>query len=95
MWDGVKSPGSKKRKNSFIKRHAMKGEWSQGQDISKKEKTKQFQGPILNPKVILLRRGLPKGDVNGKFKGMCFDCNEVGHYSKDCLNPNWAMGVLR
>ncbi len=26
----------------------------------------------------------PKGDVGGKPKGACFNCNEVGHYSKDC-----------
>jgi hypothetical protein len=26
----------------------------------------------------------PKGDVGGKLKGTCFNCNEVGHYSKDC-----------
>ncbi len=26
----------------------------------------------------------PKGDVGGKPKGTCFNCNKVGHYSKDC-----------
>jgi hypothetical protein len=25
MWDGVKSPGSRRKKKSLIKRHAMKG----------------------------------------------------------------------
>ncbi len=25
----------------------------------------------------------PKGDVSGKPKGACFNCNEVGHYYKD------------
>jgi hypothetical protein len=26
----------------------------------------------------------PKGDVGGNPKGACFNCNEVGHSSKDC-----------
>jgi len=32
----------------------------------------------------------PKGDVNGKPRGACFNCNEVGHYSKDC--PKLKLG---
>jgi len=32
----------------------------------------------------------PKGDVGVKPKGACFNCNEVGHYSKDC--PKSKMG---
>jgi hypothetical protein len=32
----------------------------------------------------------PKGDVGGKPKGACFNCNEVGHYSKDC--PKFKLG---
>jgi hypothetical protein len=46
-------------------------------------------------KWALLKGSQPKGDVSGKSKGMCFNYNEVGHYSKDYPNPNQAMEVLR
>ncbi len=34
----------------------------------------------------------PKGDVGGKPKGACFNCNEVGHYSKDCPKSKLGNG---
>ncbi len=34
----------------------------------------------------------PKGDVNGKPKGTCFNYNEVGHYSKDCSKSKTRSG---
>jgi hypothetical protein len=37
----------------------------------------------------------PEGDVGVKPKGACFNCNEVGHYSKDCPSPKRGMGALR
>jgi len=30
------------------------------------------------------KRSQTKGDLGVKPKGACFNCNEVGHYSKDC-----------
>ncbi len=34
----------------------------------------------------------PKGDVNVKPKGTCFNYNEVGHYSKDCPKSKVGNG---
>ncbi len=35
-------------------------------------------------KKVPFKGSQPKGDADGKPKGVCFNCNEVGHYSKDC-----------
>jgi len=37
----------------------------------------------------------PKGDASGKPRGACFNCNEVGHYSKDCLKPKLGNGASK
>jgi hypothetical protein len=34
----------------------------------------------------------PKGDFGVKPKGACFNCNEVGHYSKDCPKSKSESG---
>jgi hypothetical protein len=41
-------------------------------------------------KGALLKGSQPKGDVGVKPKGACFNCNEMGHYSKEC--PKSKMG---
>jgi hypothetical protein len=33
-----------------------------------------------------------KGDFGAKPKGACFNCNEVGHYSKDCPKSKSGVG---
>jgi hypothetical protein len=44
----------------------------------------------FKPKKKFMKKGAPfkasqlKGDFGVKPKGTCFNCNEVGHYSKDC-----------
>jgi hypothetical protein len=48
--------GFKKEKKFLHKKAHHEGEWNQGQDTSKGEKPKQFQG--LNLKDFLSRRGL-------------------------------------
>jgi hypothetical protein len=35
MWDGVKNLGSRNKTNSFIKRHAMKGNGTKGKKIQR------------------------------------------------------------
>ncbi len=34
----------------------------------------------------------PKGDVGAKVKRACFNCNEVGHYFKDCPKSKTGNG---
>jgi len=37
----------------------------------------------------------PKGDASGTLKGACFNCNEVGHYSKDYPKPKLGNGAFK
>ncbi len=83
-----------KKDNKFPHKKARhEGEWNQRQDISKGEKPKQFQGSSFKPKGNFVKKGAPfktnqpNGDANGKSKGACFNCNEMGHYSKDYPKP--------
>jgi hypothetical protein len=69
-----------KKENKFLHKKARhEREWNRKQDTSKGEKPKQFQGLGFKPKGnfikkgVLLKGGQPKGDVNGKPKGRCFD----------------------
>jgi hypothetical protein len=45
--------------------------------------------------VAPLKGSQPKGDASGEPKGMCFNYNEVGHYSKDCPKPKWGNGASK
>ncbi len=89
----MKSSDSKRIASSLTRRHTIEGEWNRGQDTLKGEKPKQFQGSGFKPKGNFVKKGAPfkanqpKGDASGKPKGVCFNYNEVGHYSKDCPKP--------
>jgi hypothetical protein len=90
-----------KKDNEFpYKKVHHEREWSRGQDTSKGERPKQFQGMGFKPKKNFIKKrvpfkgGQPKGDVSGKPKGTCFNYNELGHYSKDCPKPKsreWGL----
>jgi hypothetical protein len=80
-----------KKDNKFLhKKPRHEGEWNRGQRSLTKDKPKQFQGSGFKPKGNFVKkrtpfkRSQPKGDFGTKPKGACFNCNEVGHYSKDC-----------
>jgi hypothetical protein len=88
-----------KKDNKFPHKKAChEGEWKHGQNISKGEKPKQFQGPNFKPKSNFVKKGVPlkgsqpKGDISGKPKGTCFNYNEAEHYSKDCPKPKLGNG---
>jgi hypothetical protein len=88
-----------KKDNKFLhKKLRHEGEWNRRQDTSKGEKPKQFQGSGFKPKGNFVKKGAPfkasqpKGDVGGKPKGACFNCNEVWHYSKYCPKSKSGNG---
>jgi hypothetical protein len=91
-----------KKENKFPHKKAChEGEWNRRQDTSKGEKPKQSQGWGFKPKGnfikkrVPLKGGQPKGDPSGKPKGTCLNCNEVGHYSKDCPKPKPGNGGFK
>jgi hypothetical protein len=88
-----------KKENKFHHKKAChEGEWNRGQDAPKGERPKHFQGSGFKSKGNFVKKGAPfkgsqvKGDVEGKPKGACFNCNEVGQYSKDCPKPKPGIG---
>jgi hypothetical protein len=91
----------KKENKLHHKKARHEREWNRRQDTPKGEKPKHFQGSRFKPKGnfikkrIPFKRGQPKGDVEGKPKGVCFDGNEVGHYSKDCPKLKPRNGAPR
>jgi hypothetical protein len=91
-----------KRDNKFLhKKPRHEGEWNRRQGSPRKEKPKQFQGSGFKPKGDFVKKGAPfkgnqpKGDVGGKPKGTCFNCNKVGHYSKDCPKSKAGNGHFK
>ncbi len=88
-----------KKNNKFLhKKPRHEGEWNRGQGSPTKDKSKQFQGAGFKPKGNFVKKGAhfkgsqPNGDVGEKPKGACFNCNEMGHCSKDCPKSKTGNG---
>jgi hypothetical protein len=75
--------------NKFLrKKPRHEGEWNRGQGSPTKDKPKQLQGSGFKPKGNFVKKRAPfKGSQP---KGAFFNCNKVGHYSKD--RPKSKMG---
>jgi hypothetical protein len=88
-----------KKDNKFLhKKPRHEGEWNRGQRSPTKDKPKQFQSSGFKPKGSFVRKRAPskgsqqKGDFGAKPKGACFNCNEVGHYSKGYPKSKSGVG---
>jgi hypothetical protein len=101
MWDGVKNPGSKRRTNSLIRRHAMKGNGTKGKMLQKGKNPNNFKARVSNPKQISLRKGFfskganPRGMLMGSPKEHVSIIMRWGITPKIAPNPNKGMGVPR
>jgi hypothetical protein len=87
------------KKDKFLhKKPRHEGEWNRTQNASRRKSPNKFQGSGFKPKGNFVKKGVPfkgsqpKEDVGGKLKGACFNCNEVGHYSKECPKAKLGNG---
>jgi hypothetical protein len=101
MRDGVKSPDSRRRISSLIRRHAMKGNGAEGKIPQKGKNPNTFKARVSNPKETSSRKGLPskgaspRGMLMGSPKGHVSITMKWGITTKIAPNLNQGMGVLR
>jgi hypothetical protein len=101
MWDGAKNLGSRRRTNSFTRRHAMKGIGIEGKTLRKGKSLNNFKAWVSNIKEISSKRGLPlkRAHLKGMLVGSSKECVSIamkwGITPKIALNPNRGMGVPR
>jgi len=91
-----------KRDNKFPHKKARhEGEWNRGQDTSKGEKPKQFQGSGFKPKGDFVKKGLLSKGANPREMLVGNLGEHVSIVMKWAIipriapNSNWGMGLLR
>jgi hypothetical protein len=66
MCEEVKNPGSRRRTNSFTRRHAMKGNGTEGKTPQKGKSPNNFKARVSNPKEISSKKGFfQRGPTQG------------------------------
>jgi len=91
-----------KRDSKFPHKKArLEGEWNRGQNTSKGEKPKQFQGSGFKPKGNFTKKrapfkaSQPKGDASGDPREYASIVMKWGITPRIAPNPNRGMGLLR
>jgi len=64
MWDEVRSPDSKRITSSLTRRHTMKGNGIEAKTPQRGKNPNNSKARVLNPREILLRRGLLSKGAN-------------------------------
>jgi hypothetical protein len=101
MWDGVKSPGSRRITSSLTRRHDMKGNGTEGNTLQRGKNPSNSKVRLSNPKENLSRKGLllkqanPRGMLAGSPKEHASTVMKWGITPKIAPNPNQGMGVLK
>jgi hypothetical protein len=101
MWDRVKSPGLRKITSSFTRRHAMKGNGTEGKTPRKGKNLNNFKARVSNLKGISSRRGflLKRTNPRGMLVGSPKECASIAMKwdttPKITPNLNLRMGALR
>jgi hypothetical protein len=77
--------GSRRTTSSFTRNNAMKWNGTEGKTLKRGKaqtnpRLRVSKGNFIK-KGVFFKAGQPKGDVGGKPKGTCFNCNKVGLYS--------------
>jgi len=101
MWGIVTNPGSRRITSSFTRSQGMRRNRTGGKVAQPRISLNNSKARGSNQKETLWRRGFlskggqPKGNFGVKPKGACFNCNEVGHYSKDCPKSKAGSGSFK
>jgi len=101
MWGEVRSPSSKGIASSLIRRPAMKGNGTEAKTPQRGKSPNNSKAWVLNPREILLKRGLlskganPREMLVGNLGEHVSIAMKWAITPRIAPNPNWGMGLLR